>query len=102
MCSLTSLSDACRKAIAEAPCSEHAKPTPSYQATCFPPCGSTTTAVCDSTGGTVLQCVPTLGGLVTYRCPAVCGLTNKQYSGTCGTTFAGQTSATGQPVCWCQ
>lgn len=102
LCSLAVLSDPCRKAIADAPCSEHVKAVPSYQATCFPPCGADPTTVCDSTAATVLQCVPSLGGLVTYRCPAVCGLTNKQYSGTCGTELDGRPSVSGQPVCWCE
>jgi len=102
LCSLAVLSDDCRKAISSASCAEHAKPVPSYQATCFPACSTSTTAVCDGAAGTVVQCVPALGGLVTYRCTAVCGLTNKQYAGTCGTAYGGQSSASGQPVCWCQ
>ncbi len=101
LCSLTALSSECIHAIASAPCSEHASPTPSYQSTCFPPCDpASTPSVCNS-DQTVTQCVQALG-LIRYQCTGVCAQTNKQYSGVCGAQYQGQTSATSQPVCWCQ
>jgi hypothetical protein len=39
---------------------------------------------------------------VTLQCGAVCTRNSETYVGSCSATYQGQTSTSGQPVCWCK
>jgi len=90
--------EACRSVIDKASCAEYlSTSTLEQNDACFKPCDA------DSS-----RCLPDAkievcanGGQVVANCTWVCEQNDTRYTGTCGLMFQGQTSASGQPVCWC-
>lgn len=101
LCAVAELTQDCLQAIASAPCAEHAALMPSYQAGCFPPCNAAESPATCGPNDTLTRCVEDLGTVV-YRCGPVCEINGASYTGTCGTEYQGQTSDTGEDVCWCE
>lgn len=89
----------CVGAVESASCSELNASSASAYSVCFPPCSVTT---CSLDGDRLELCQNGTFIEFTYDCDAVCRSTNQVYSGVCGTSFDGQVSASGDPVCWCE
>jgi hypothetical protein len=88
----------CENAMLAASCAEHKKTTPAYMGTCFPPCtGSDAQCAADQKSVSKCQDAKTMN----LDCTGVCATQGLKFSGKCATTIGGQTSSTGDDVCWC-
>lgn len=92
----------CVGAVQSASCADLNSPTPpqALKDACFPTCTTIGAATCSGDQTRITDC-QSLGNF-TFDCSAVCTRAGKTYTGSCGTTYGGQTSSTGQPVCWCK
>ncbi|MBM4374147.1 MAG: hypothetical protein FJ095_03610 [Deltaproteobacteria bacterium] len=87
----------CPGTVEGATCAELDNPNSFPYEVCFPLCSVTT---CGIDGDSLDFCRD--GFLYTYDCDAECSRSGKVYTGVCGSTYQGQTTATGEPDCWCQ
>lgn len=92
----------CASQFAAAQCSDIAGGTSvgvALQNLCEPPCSPASTSTCN--GAQITECT-SAGATVVFDCNGVCAGQLQTYTGTCGVTYNAQTSASGQPVCWCK
>jgi hypothetical protein len=85
---------ACRPKVDAAACADG----DAVNAVCFPPCKAQA-PMCN--GNRITVCRDS-GTQITVECSAVCSANQKTYAGACASTYQGQTSQSGDAVCWCK